>query len=279
MKKAAKVFIWVGMILSFYLIYPIIVGAIALKKIDTARSRDELVGMGIITILFCSTLGGVFMLLLNDEQLAENNVIYATNSSSKAIVVDRVNYNPIGNQIGIIVCMASTLLGILSSLLLSVWVFGLFSEDELSFVLMTIGQFFVFVSLLVIFIINKRRLNIAGIIVTLVLATVCVPKVVWLLDYIWLDSIESLLLFAELAIFVLCLFICLLAIPGVKDTINEKAELKAEKAKVKIQVRQDSVYKSIEENLSKIKQLYDNNIITEEEYKEMRSSVLKKYHL
>lgn len=33
MKQATKVFIWIGMILQFFLIYPIVVGIFALKKL------------------------------------------------------------------------------------------------------------------------------------------------------------------------------------------------------------------------------------------------------
>lgn len=67
MRKAAKVFIWIGMICEFFLIFPIIVGIMSLKKIDNAISRAELQDFGIITLLFCSTLGGIFMLLMQDS--------------------------------------------------------------------------------------------------------------------------------------------------------------------------------------------------------------------
>lgn len=67
MRKAAKVFIWIGMICEFFLIFPIIVGIMSLKKIDNATSRAELQDFGIITLLFCSALGGLFMLLMQDS--------------------------------------------------------------------------------------------------------------------------------------------------------------------------------------------------------------------
>lgn len=71
MIKASKILIWVGMIIQFYLIYPIFVGWFALKKIDEAASRDDLQTMGIITAVFCSALGGVLMLCIKDEELNE----------------------------------------------------------------------------------------------------------------------------------------------------------------------------------------------------------------
>jgi len=84
MKTASKVFIWIGMIIQFFLIYPIVIGIFALKKINSATSRDELQTWGIITTLFCSLLGGIFMLCLKDTDL-----LGTVNSSSNGIVVYR----------------------------------------------------------------------------------------------------------------------------------------------------------------------------------------------
>ena len=72
MKTVAKVFIIIGMVLGFYMIYPIILGYFALKNLKTATKADDLRVWGILTIIFVSTLGGIFMLLIKDEELAEN---------------------------------------------------------------------------------------------------------------------------------------------------------------------------------------------------------------
>ncbi|MBQ9480970.1 MAG: DUF4190 domain-containing protein [Clostridia bacterium] len=64
---AAKVFIILGMIFQFYLIYPLIVGGIALSKLNSATTKDDLTAIGIITIFFCSIIGGIFMLCVKDE--------------------------------------------------------------------------------------------------------------------------------------------------------------------------------------------------------------------
>ena len=72
MKTAAKVFIIINMIFLFWLIFPLVVGILALGKLNTAKKKDDLVVMGVITILFCSLLGGVFMLLVTDEELQKN---------------------------------------------------------------------------------------------------------------------------------------------------------------------------------------------------------------
>ncbi len=59
MKTAAKVFIIIGMICGFWMILPIIFGAIALKKMKAGKPS---VGFSVCVLIFCSTLGGIFLL-------------------------------------------------------------------------------------------------------------------------------------------------------------------------------------------------------------------------
>ena len=72
MKTASKVFIIISMVFLFWAIVPLVVGIIALNKLNSAKSKDDLVAMGIITIFFCSLLGGIFMLLITDDELQRN---------------------------------------------------------------------------------------------------------------------------------------------------------------------------------------------------------------
>ena len=69
MKKAAKVFIILGMIFQFYFIFPIIVGANAIKRLNNAKTVDELRGYGIASIICVSVLGGIFMLCVRQNEL------------------------------------------------------------------------------------------------------------------------------------------------------------------------------------------------------------------
>jgi len=45
-------------------------GILALKKLGTATMKSELIPMGVCSLLFCNLLGGLFMLLVKDEDLA-----------------------------------------------------------------------------------------------------------------------------------------------------------------------------------------------------------------
>ena len=68
------------MCLTFYLVYPVILGIFAIKKLDNAKSTSELKTWGILSMFFVSTLGGIFMLCVRDDELSEN-VVLVNNSS------------------------------------------------------------------------------------------------------------------------------------------------------------------------------------------------------
>ncbi len=59
MKTAAKIFIIVGMICGFWYVLPLIFGGIALKKMKAGKPT---VGLSVCVLLFCNTLGGIFLL-------------------------------------------------------------------------------------------------------------------------------------------------------------------------------------------------------------------------
>lgn len=69
MKKAAKIFVIIGMVVGWWTILPLIFGILALKKLNNATSRSELTGTGILTLLFVSVIGGILILCMRDEHL------------------------------------------------------------------------------------------------------------------------------------------------------------------------------------------------------------------
>ena len=62
MKTAAKIFIILGMIFGFFMIFPIVIGVFALKKLEEGKKEDLLL-WSILTLFLCSFLGGIFMLV------------------------------------------------------------------------------------------------------------------------------------------------------------------------------------------------------------------------
>ncbi len=69
MKTTIKVFIWIGMIFQFFLIFPIIVGVMALKKLDQAKTKEELTGMAIAVLLLVNVIAGILMLVISEKEL------------------------------------------------------------------------------------------------------------------------------------------------------------------------------------------------------------------
>lgn len=108
MKSAAKAFIILGIVLTFYLIVPLILGIIAIKKLDSAQTADELVGWGIVTLLFVSNIAGILMLCIKDSDLQNNDAkskakcdeelqteISDITSDAKAVTAEFDNYSDI----------------------------------------------------------------------------------------------------------------------------------------------------------------------------------------
>lgn len=64
MKTAAKVFIIIGMILQFWLIFPLIFGGIALSQMKT---RKPSTGISVCVLFLCSLIGGILLLASKEE--------------------------------------------------------------------------------------------------------------------------------------------------------------------------------------------------------------------
>lgn len=65
--KAIKFFIILGMVLGVIFIFPVIVGAITLNRINNATKKEDIKGVAICTLLFCSLIAGILMLCLTEE--------------------------------------------------------------------------------------------------------------------------------------------------------------------------------------------------------------------
>lgn len=58
------------------------IGASALSSLEKAEKHNDLVAMGVLTMIFCSFLGGLFMLLIKDEELKSNSRNYSRAKSA-----------------------------------------------------------------------------------------------------------------------------------------------------------------------------------------------------
>lgn len=109
MKTASKVFIIISIVIGsidalvgfIFLFYPLfaaygvgsiifcavllIVGFNALGKLEEARSHEDLIATGILTMILCSFLGGLFMLLIKDEEFPKSHKRHVTPATSSVI--------------------------------------------------------------------------------------------------------------------------------------------------------------------------------------------------
>jgi hypothetical protein len=92
MKTAAKVFLVIGMVLTFFLIYPPFIGITAYRKLDDENtSLDDLRLWGILSLFFVSPIAGLFILLLKTEDLGEEQSISGDKKSTvKNYAADRL---------------------------------------------------------------------------------------------------------------------------------------------------------------------------------------------
>jgi hypothetical protein len=70
MKDVAKVFIWIGIVTGFFLIFPIFVGLNAIKKLDQAKSKADLGAIPILVFFFVSPIAGILLFVIDDKALA-----------------------------------------------------------------------------------------------------------------------------------------------------------------------------------------------------------------
>ena len=72
MKTAAKVFNILSIIFGFYLIYPLVLGIIANKKLDECKDIKSIHNWGIVVLLFVNLISGIIMLVMKEDDLYDS---------------------------------------------------------------------------------------------------------------------------------------------------------------------------------------------------------------
>lgn len=83
MKTAARVFIIISCVLGFFLIFPLVIGIIALRRIDNPVSKEDTITIAILTMIFCSLPGGIFMLLGDDDVRNDFDQAFTSDTSKE----------------------------------------------------------------------------------------------------------------------------------------------------------------------------------------------------
>ena len=288
MKTASKVFIWIGMIAQFYLIYPIIVGILALRKIDEAVDRNELQTFGLITLFFCSLLGGVFMLCIKDEELGEvkNSLIISKEVEEVENIEEgkscrKNNFVPIFSSI----CIIGIPVLLLVSFVFAIIPMTLFEGATESIFCLVLFQLIFSVICLFNYLKNDKKVKKLTIVLYSIFVAYSVLTIVFsILSYTtFVYRVIEMYLVADLVwhcvawqywiVFgIACATTPMSLIFVMVNTIKRKTKSKKKTSTKKVVVRS-----RLEIELNEIKRLYETGVITEDEYNSMRSSIINKY--
>lgn len=308
MKTAAKVFIWIGIIFQFFLIYPIIIGVFALQKLDQAKTKEELQSFGILTLLLCSLLGGIFMLCIKDEELAENNFTVDENGNVTPVKKEN-NAIKYVSLIGVIGLYLILLLCLIFSISATIEYNGV-PYIPLIFNSILIGL----LVLINILMVNKKsiahKINLFLLIAFTILSIILIIMSIvtnfelayfykrgTYLDYngdlltykypvygegweYWLIFILS---FAVTSIGILLMILNIVTFPRENkaraiNNANNISAINVQNTSKASGVNTNSNIGNIEAELNEAKKLFDSNLITEEEYNKIRSSIISKYY-
>ena len=280
MKKATKVFIWIGMIMQCWLLFPIIVGICALRKLDRATSRDDLRKIGVLTILFCSVLGGVFMLNIKEEEL--NNACSIPGSKVILYRQESVSYEKNPNfDLGKMNAKNSIkrwLWLLLLVLVVAIPCLGVgVGETSGAIGFSFLGAIINFILYIILLICYKAKKSVLSKFTNRLLKAIVIISAIGLLLSIW-GMVEVVRITGPWCVIggILVSFSCAIIyrILYLSYTTKQAEGVEPEMVKKVTYIETSNVEIEIEQ----LKRLLEKEMVTEEEYQEIRKSILKKYY-
>lgn len=288
MKQSAKVFIWIGMILQFFLIYPIVVGVLALKKIDESTSKEDLKTLGIFTLFFCSLIGGIFMLNIKDEELSNSSNNTTITKEEKVIENKELDKKgkivKIITQFGIYIICPLVVICLLFSISLVEMYEGVAGIP----LILNICLLALFIPILIMYCINQQRLNETSAILLTIFSIISTALFILSIvtNYCFAYTIETYSSWGThtynnfgnswetWTIFGLAIAITTISIVVLILNLKTKQIGKSKTTHVVNVVKTSKV----EMELNEVKKLYETNVITETEYISVRKSIIDKYY-
>ena len=82
-RKTAKFFIILGMMFGSIGIFPVILGIFALRNLNRAEEKCDTIAWGIVTTIFVSLIGGIFMLCIPEKEFKERPLATKKTKSMK----------------------------------------------------------------------------------------------------------------------------------------------------------------------------------------------------
>ena len=283
-KTAAKVFVCFGIVFGFYLIFPLIVGIFALNKLNNCESKQELHNFGVITLLFCSFLGGLFMMLIDEPQMT-----YAENSAAPTYPKDSISNTRLQNtvvkhaSISTIICfwlvVALSVILLILSILIIVFPPYYIYWDYYGYYDWGVNYFSTFMTTIpiwcntiiilipfCIFLVNKQRFD-----------KKCGIAFIFYLIYV---ALTFSLHISSAAITVGDYRVAMMwIVPGLSFTIFilTLVIIIINKSAFKPNNKSQTGKTQLETELDNVKCLYEKNIISQSEYEKIRQTIIEKY--
>lgn len=89
--RLIKTFLIIGMVFSFYLIFPVVLGVKAINKIETTKDKEEIRKWGIIALFFVNTLAGILILTSNNNEIRNTNTTKRLLESPESLLIELKN--------------------------------------------------------------------------------------------------------------------------------------------------------------------------------------------
>lgn len=272
MKKCAKVFIWIGIIFQFFLIYPIVVGVIALQKLDEATQKEDVQTVAILTLLFCNMVGGIIMLTMTDNDLSQNKVVIDTTVSTK-----KVTHN--SNELLHKILSVSILGAILISFIFSLIPLICFGEAFIPFIL-TIVQIVVDIVLIVTLFVKKKNKKIS-IFLSFTIIGLSIAVIVLSILHCCGDALiyGSPFDVPDLDILIGCIICSAIVIFTVSVLVFSLIKSKEKTKEINATENNSANLKSaIETELEEVKSLFEKGLLNDNNYNLTKQEIIKNYY-
>lgn len=290
MKTAIKILIWIGMISQCFLIYPIVVGILALKKLDEIASGKELQTMGILTTIFCSLIGGILMICIKDEDLG----VVSTNSDEKIVVKTKVIIEKhINESISPEQLFARTAIKafiytivVLTFVCFMFALLVMYDASGIWYISLIINsvQILVVSSILIVFLFKEQTLSkttnalmiINGIMALAQIPLSVITNYCW--AYLWYPFYESRIYGVTWYYWVICgINIAILILVLISLLLSFKTK-QSKITWVKTKDKKIVTTSNIEVELNELQRILDSGVIKQEEYDSIRASIISKYY-
>ena len=260
------------MICQFFLIYPIIVGVIALQKLNEARRKEEIQTIGILTLLFCNMVSGIIMLTMTDRDLAYNKVVRTANSSS--IQAAPYNSTNLLHKVLSFAILGVVLISYICSMIPLINFADAFIPFILTFVLIVVSI------VLIILVFSKKKndklrafmaLSIVGLSIAVITLSILHSCGLALIDGNPFDMPDLDILIGCMVcsgiIIIMAGIIFFTAIKNKEETTVTNEET----------IKSTSKY-GIEAELDEVKSLFEKGLLNEEDYNLAKQAIIKKYY-